>query len=80
MDIDSFVNGNDVNVEFKLDEYDIDNGNEFNKLMFETLPARFARMVEHDSVNDRADPVLVYVRDGVFVAWYDMENAYGYIA
>ena len=73
MDIDTFVNGNKPNVQFELTSSD-------PKLMFETLPTRFARMVEHDSVNDNADPVIVYVLYGVFVAWYDMENATGYIA
>ena len=73
MDTDAFVNGNAHNVRFGLEG--TDDGD-----MFEKLPARFARMFEHDTVDDGADPVLVYMLEGKPVAWYDMENAVGYVA
>lgn len=74
MSIETFVNGNAVNVRFAVTAETSD------QLLFEVLPERFARMFEHDSVNDDADPVFVYIRDGEFVAWYDLENACGYVA
>lgn len=72
-DIDSFVNDNEPNVRFELTSGDAE-------LMFETLPLRFARMFEHDTVDFDGDPVLVYHLGEKMVAWYDQENAYGYIA
>ena len=73
MNIDTFVNSNAVNVRFELT-------NDDPELMFEAYPSRFADMVQHDEVNDDADPVLVYMLNGQPVAWYDMENAQGYVA
>jgi len=70
---DSFANNNAPNVRFELT-------NDDDELMFEVLPARFANMVQHDEVDDSADPVLVYMLNGQPVAWYDMENAQGYVA
>ena len=71
--IDAFVNANAVNVRFEITNTD-------PEYMFEVFPERFARMFEHDDVNEDADPVLVYVLNGAPVAWYDMENAHGYVA
>lgn len=72
--IDTFVNSNEHNVAFTItDEDDFD-------MLFEILPQRFSAMVRCDWVDEAADPVLVYVRDGKPVAWYDMELAQGYIA
>ena len=71
--IHTFVSSNAPNVRFELD-------NDDPELMFEALPARFEDMVQHDEVNDDADPVLVYMLNGQPVAWYDMENAQGYVA
>ena len=73
MNIHTFVSSNAPNVRFELD-------NDDPELMFEALPARFEDMVQHDEVNDDADPVLVYMLNGQPVAWYDMENAQGYVA
>lgn len=73
MSIDAFVNSNKPNVHFTITDTD-------PHYMFEVFPERFAKMVKHTRVNDDADPVLVFERKGVFVAWYDMENAHGYIA
>lgn len=73
MNIHTFVNSNAPNVRFELT-------NDDPELMFEAYPSRFEDMIEHDEVNDDADPVLVYMLNGQFVAWYDMENAQGYVA
>jgi hypothetical protein len=73
MNIDKFVNSNKFNVRFELT-------NDDPELMFEAYPARFEDMIKYDEVNDDADPVLVYMLNGQPVAWYDMENAQGYVA
>ena len=73
MNIHAFVNSNKPNVQFDI-------VNDEPELIFEALPARFADMVQHDDVNEEADPVLVYMLNGQPVAWYDMENAHGYVA
>ena len=39
----------------------------------------FEKLVQYDSVNSDACPVLVYLRNGVPVAWSDEENEWGYI-
>jgi hypothetical protein len=74
MNIHAFVNGNRPNVHFSVDE------STPQDMVWDTLPARFAAMVKHDEVNHDADVVLVYVCDGEFVAWYDIENGSGFIA
>lgn len=74
MSIDAFVNSNAFNVQFTVDIED-----EFD-MLYETLPTRFGAMVQHDAVDDSADPVLVYMLNGKPVGWYDMENAHGYVA
>ena len=71
--IDAFVNSNAANVRFELIEDE-------PELMFEALPARFADMLEHDDIDETADPVLVYMLNGQPVGWYDMENGCGYVA
>ena len=73
MSIDAFVNTNKFNVRFELNDDEPEH-------MFEALPARFADMLEHDDIDDSADPVLVYMLNGKPVGWYDMENAHGYVA
>ena len=73
MNIHAFVNSNKPNVQFDI-------VNDEPELIFEALPSRFADMVQHDDVNEEADPVLVYMLNGQPVAWYDMENAHGYVA
>jgi hypothetical protein len=73
MDIDAFVNGNKPNVRFSV------SGATPKDMVWNTLPARFAAMVQHDEVDD-TDVVIVYMRDGEFVAWYDIENGRGFIA
>lgn len=69
----AFVNSNAANVSFVITNTD-------PKYMYEVFPERFAQMVQHDTIDEDADPVLVYVRAGKPVAWYDMECATGYIA
>lgn len=39
----------------------------------------FGLLVEHDSEDDDAFPVVVYMQGKVFVGWHDCENAWGYI-
>lgn len=61
-----FVNCNERNVAFDAEDRD-------------DFLAKFAAQVQHDEVNDDAYPVLVYMREGVPVAWSDFENECGYI-
>jgi len=73
MDVNAFVNGNEPNVRFVVSEATPQD------MVWDTLPARFAAMVQYDEVDD-TDVVLVYTYNGKLVAWYDIENGYGFIA
>jgi hypothetical protein len=64
--VDCFVNCNEATVEFEAEDE-------------EDFCTKFAALVHHDSVNDDAYPVLVYMREGVPVAWSDFENECGYV-
>lgn len=60
------------------DSYDLFvNGNAVN--VEDCDIATFESMIKFDSVNDDGVPVLVYMQEGNMIAWYDEENAYGYI-
>jgi hypothetical protein len=74
-DIDTFVNSNSYNYNFTNEPAD-------DVEMFEAYPANFATVnnIAHDTVNQQADPVFVYELAGVPVAWYDCENAVGFVA
>lgn len=73
--LSAFTNDNVANFHFTVNE-NIEHS--FEDLL--ELEAVFAAKVQHDNVNDDADVVLVYERDGKAVAWYDMELLRGYIA
>jgi hypothetical protein len=47
--------------------------------LFQALPAQFADNFEYDAVNEQADPVFVYERNGKPIAFYDCELLVGYI-
>ena len=64
--LDEFVNNNAGNVE-------CDNEDAF----LQQLAARNVIITQADST---ALPVICYLHEGKFVAWYDDENCYGYIA
>ena len=40
----------------------------------------FATLVQHDSIDDEAYPVLVYKLQDKLVAWLDIENEWGHVA
>lgn len=39
----------------------------------------FEELVSYTDVNEKSFPVLLYVNGHEMVAWYDLENMYGYI-
>lgn len=67
-DIDSFVNGNEHNIELAAGDLD-------------AVQDEFERglALVTDGVNDDAFPVLVYTNAGVPVAWVDLELGWGYV-
>lgn len=40
----------------------------------------FEAVVKYDEIDDRRDPVTVYLHEGKMVAWHDAERDCGYIA
>ena len=68
--IDSFVNNNAPNVHYEVTQ----------AAELDEREQQFTSTMQHAQVNDKAYPVLVYVQDSRFVAWYDIENAWGYVA
>jgi hypothetical protein len=73
-DLDEFVNNSKNNVDFRKYEDDASTID-----MFERLPAMFAAKFKWDTLNESADPVLVWELNGQPVAWYDCEMFVGYI-
>jgi len=73
LDIDSFTNGNRPNFTGR-DEEDFDKAQE----MFVNFLKKKGKAV--DSINDDAFPVLIAMCQGRPCAWYDLENAHGYLA
>jgi len=73
-DLDAFVNTNAHNFAFSAELSDDD--------MFDVYPNLFAQQnnIAYDVVNEQADPVFVYERAGMPVAWYDCENFCGFVA
>lgn len=39
----------------------------------------FEELVSYDTVNEKGFPVLIYQNGTQMVAWYDIENMYGYV-
>ena len=72
-DLDQFVNGNRKNFN-GTDEEDFDKAQQ----MFVNFLKKKGIMV--DNINDEAFPVLVAMCQGKMCAWYDLENAHGYVA
>ena len=72
-DIDQFVNGNRKNFN-GTDEEDFDKAQQ----MFVNFLKK--KGIDVDDINREAYPVLVAMCQGKMCAWYDLENAYGYVA
>jgi len=72
-DIDQFVNGNRKNFN-GVDEEDFDKAQQ----MFVNFLKK--KGINVDNINDDAYPVLVAMCQGKMCAWYDLENAHGYVA
>jgi len=70
---DQFVNGNEPNFTGR-DEEDFDKAQK----MFVNFLKKKGKAV--DSINDDAFPVLIAMCQGQPCAWYDLENAHGYLA
>lgn len=68
-DIDTFVNGNNANVDFSKSIED-----------FDVLEAIFTKKFKFDKINSNASPVLVYESNGNAVAWYDEEMQLGFVS
>lgn len=64
-DLEAFVNGNPANVTMDAgqDQGDFEAG----------------LLVPYDNEDDGLFPVIVYLMGDEPVAWYDMENAFGYV-
>lgn len=73
LDIDSFTNGNEPNFTGR-DEEDFDKAQK----MFVNFLKKKGKVV--DSINTDGFPVLVAMCQGQCCAWYDLENAHGYLA
>ena len=69
-----FVNANAHNFACALEPQDEDD-------MFEVYPDLFVQQnnIAYDVLNQQADPVFIYELDHVPVAWYDCENAVGFV-
>jgi hypothetical protein len=65
-DIDTFVNTNKANVFF-------DDSDEVAGAL------EFEMKFKFDSINTKADPVLIYEMNTKAVAWYDLEMCMGFI-
>lgn len=72
-DLDQFVNGNRPNFN-GTDEEDFDKAQQ----MFVNFLKK--KGIDVDNINDEAYPVLVAMCQGKMCAWYDLENAHGYVA
>jgi len=85
-DIDTFVNSNTQNVDLHaryktLIDAHVQLGNNVYELLDAAMLVFIVENALGDCVdNDDADVVHVYLRDDVAVAWYDWENAHGYVA
>ena len=87
--LSAFVNCNKANVDLAFrtmypyydDLYpdESENTQDYDELVFKTLPKDFAVQFSYDEVNTEACyPVYLYALKGKLVAWYDCENAHGY--
>jgi hypothetical protein len=74
LDIDTFVNTNNVNATAALT---LEHTNDWDAIV-----TQFATQhnIQHTSINDEADPVFVYMQNDTAVAWFDVENACGYVS
>lgn len=78
-DLDAFVNGTDANTDLSERYHElVSQGSDADEVMFALLPAEFIAGLGDVVLNDDADPVFVYERDGKPVAWYDCENCVGH--
>ena len=69
---DQFVNGNHANFKGRYnDDFDAATNNFMRYLK--------KKGVTVDNIDDSGDPVLVAMSQGKMVAWYDLENAHGYL-
>jgi hypothetical protein len=69
---DQFVNGNHANFKGRYnDDFDAATNNFMRYLK--------KKGVTVDNIDDSGDPVLVAMNQGKMVAWYDLENAHGYL-
>jgi hypothetical protein len=74
---DEFVNTNAANVQL-LVKFNSMTGTAQQRLS--QLQQEFESTVAHDTVNDDAFPVCVYIKNGIRVAWYDWELACGFVS
>ena len=73
-DIDNYINTNAANTTAALT---LTQTNDWDAII-----TAFAQQhnIQHTSINDECDVVVVYMHNNTAVAWLDCENAIGYVA
>ncbi len=79
-DNEIFTAGNSYNVHWQHRFDRLKDTADVGELTFEIFPAEFAKLVEHDTVDESLFPMILYKQAGKLVAWYDAERFCGYIS